>query len=138
MELAPVEYLVISFPTNAFRGEIAPAIERLVASGTVRILDLVFLRKDADGVVSAFEYDDPAIGMPLASVTSTAEGIISDDDVAEAALALDPGSSALFVIWEDLWAAELGTAIRRAGGQLVIGERIPAAAIAAAVDAAHP
>jgi uncharacterized membrane protein len=135
MDLAPVEYLVISFPGSGFRGEIAPAIERLVRAGTVRILDLVFLTKDDDGAVSYVELDDLDDADSLASLDGAAGGIIGDEDVAEAALAIEPGTSALFVIWEDRWAAELGAAIRAAGGELVIGERIPHDAIAAALGA---
>jgi uncharacterized membrane protein len=136
MPIAPAEYIVITFPGNQFKGEIAPAIAKLVESGTVHILDLVFVKKDADGAVSAFEFDDLPEGAAFSDIDGDADGLFSDADIEAAADALEPSSSALFIMWEDLWAAELGEAIDRAGGELLLGERIPRQAIEAALASA--
>jgi hypothetical protein len=95
----------------------------------------VFVRTADDGTVSYLERDDldAATAAAWACLDGAAGGLITHDDVTEAARALDPGSCALFVVWEDRWAADLGRALRAAGGQLVIGERIPHDAITAAI-----
>jgi uncharacterized membrane protein len=124
MQLAPVEYVIIEFPGNRFTGEIAPAIADLVARGLVRILDLVFVKKDADGAVTLFEFDELEEALEFAAIDGDADGLISVDDVQLLAAALAPESSALFVLWEGLWADELGRAVRAAGGELVAGGRI--------------
>jgi hypothetical protein len=125
MALGPVEHLIIGFPGNRFDGSIAPALARLVESGTVRILDLVFIQKDADGTVSYFEIDelDDAVHF-AAGIEGEAGGLLADDDLASAAEALEPNSSAAFLLWEDCWATELAEAIRGAGGVIVAGGRV--------------
>jgi len=134
MTLGPVEYLVISFPGNQFRGDIAPAIADLVENGTIRILDLVFVKKDAEGNVLSFEFSDLPEAAVFADIDGDADGLLSDEDVEVAAEMLAPDSSALFVLWEDRWAADLASAIAAAGGELVIGERIPRDVIQASFD----
>ena len=133
MTLGPVEYLVISFPGNNFDGSIAPAIAELVESGTVRILDLVFVKKDDDGVGTSFEFSELEEASGFVDIDGDADGLLSDDDIALAAEALASNSSALFILWEDCWANELSVAIRNAGGQLLVGERIPYAVVDAAL-----
>jgi uncharacterized membrane protein len=133
--IAPVEYVVIAFPGNQFNGEIAPAIARLVQSGTVRILDLVFVKKDAAGNITWFEYDELDEGVPFAEIDGEADGLFGDADVLAAAEVLDADSSALVILWEDLWAAELGQAIRDSGGVLVAGERLSHDEVQAAIAA---
>jgi Family of unknown function (DUF6325) len=124
--IAPVEYVVIAFPGNQFTGGIAPAIADLVESGTVRIIDLLFILKDEDGNVTSFEYDDlPEILDAFADIDGEADGFLSDDDILAAAEDLELNSSALLMVWEDLWAARLKDEILAAGGQLVAGSRIP-------------
>lgn len=123
--LGPVEYIVINFPGNRFDGSIAPAIEDLVVRGVVHILDLVFVRKDADGSITTFEYDELEAGGAFAAIDGEADGLLSEADVAELAEGLEADSSALFILWEDLWAAHLGQAVRAAGGELAGGGRIP-------------
>jgi hypothetical protein len=135
MDVSPVEYVMIEFPGNRFSGHIAPAIADLVDRGVVRILDLVFVKKAADGSVLTFEYDELQETAAFASVEGDAEGLLSDGDVTGMAEGLAPDSSALFVLFEDLWAADLGRAVRDAGGELVAGGRIPHAAVAEAMDA---
>src|SRR5262245_36045372 len=124
-QLGPVEYIVIDFPGNRFTGAIAPAIADLVQRGVVRILDLVFVKKDAEGDVISFEFDQLDEVSEFASIDGDAGGLMNEDDVLELAETIPADSSALFILWEDLWAAELGRAVREAGGQLVTGGRIP-------------
>jgi hypothetical protein len=129
--LGPVEYVIIGFPGNQFKGEIAPALAELVDSGTVHILDLVFILKDADGNVTAAEYDD----MPgLDDVEGEVDGLLSDEDIDMAGEILEPNSSALLIVWEDTWAAPLAQALRNANGVILGGERIPHEIVEAAFE----
>ncbi len=125
MPLGPVEYVIIEFAGNQFSGEIAPAIADLVERGVVRILDLVFVRKDADGTITAFEYDELDEVVAFAEIDGEAEGMFNDEDIKELAGDIPAETSALFMVWEDTWAAPLAEALRNAGGRLLAGERIP-------------
>ena len=125
MDIGPVEYVVIEFPGNRFNGEVAPALARLVESGTVRIIDLVFVVKDVDGNVSSFEYDELEEAAELAGIEGEADGMLSDEDVLAIADDLSLDSSALLILFEDLWALEFGQAVVASGGELVAGGRIP-------------
>lgn len=133
MALGPVEYVVISFPGNRFSGQIAPQIANLVKSGTVRILDLAFVRKNADGVAASFEFSDLDEGAAFVEVDGDVDGLLGNEDIASVAAALEPNSSALFILWEDPWAADLARAVLDDGGELLVGERIPHAAMEAAL-----
>ncbi len=124
-DVGPVEYVVIDFPGNRFNGAVAPAIAKLVEQGHVRILDLVFVKKDATGLVTTFEYDELEEGSPFASVDGEVDGMVNDLDLQALAESVPHDSSALFILWEDLWAAELGAAIRASDGELLDGGRIP-------------
>lgn len=124
-DLAPVEYIVIDFPGNRFDGSIVPALVDLVDKRTVRILDLVFVKKDDDGSVVSFEFDQLGELGDFASLDGDAGDVLSDDDVLALADDIPPSSSALFIVWEDLWAADLGRAVRNAGGEVLIGGRVP-------------
>jgi uncharacterized membrane protein len=124
-DLAPVEYIVIDFPGNRFDGSIVPALVDLVDKRTVRILDLVFVKKDGDGSVDCFEFDQLAELGDFGALDGDAGDVLSDDDVLALADDIPPGSSALFIVWEDLWAADLGRAVRNAGGEVLIGGRLP-------------
>src|SRR5829696_10254997 len=115
MTVVPVEYVVISFPGNQFRGEIVPAIRQLVDEGIVRVLDLAFVRKDANGNVTTFEYDELEGFRNIASTTNPVEGLFTDEELAELGERLDPSSSAALLLWEDSWASRLATAIHDAG-----------------------
>jgi hypothetical protein len=132
MQLGPVEYVLISFPGNKFKGEIAPAIASLVENDTIHILDLTFIIKDADGTTAMFEYDELPEAAGFADIDGESDGLFSDEDLEIAAAGLEPNSSALFIVWEDVWATELANAIADAGGQIVAGERIPRDIVAAA------
>ncbi|MER8045611.1 DUF6325 family protein [Streptomyces sp. NPDC094032] len=131
MDVGPVEYVVIAFPGNRFRGEIAPELRNLVASGTVRILDLTFIKKEADGSVAYMELDalDPTESSVFDDIDGEISGLFSDQDLSLIAEELPPDSSAAVLLWEDTWAAGITGAIRRAGGELLAHERIPAEAV---------
>ncbi len=131
--IAPVEYLIIGFPGNQFNGQIVPALTELVQSGAVRILDLIFIMKDADGEVTAFEYDELDDLLPLGAVTEESMGLLNDEDVEMAAETLEPNSSAAFLVWEDLWASTFAAAVRDSGGVFIAGERIPHDIVQAAI-----
>ncbi len=125
MTSGPVEYIIVGFPGNKFTGEIAPELIDLVASGTVRILDLIFIGKDADGSVLSFEIDELDALAGFEDLDADVGGLISPEDIEYAAAALEPNSSAALLIWEDLWAKPFAEAVRRADGIVLEGARIP-------------
>lgn len=133
-EIGPVEYMIVAFPGNKFRGEIAPALQELVDSQTVRIIDLAFVAKDADGDVAAFEVSDldPDVQAALEAMGAEASGLFNEEDLMAAAEELEPNSSAALLVWEDLWAGRLAEAIRDAGGELLDLGRIPHEIVVAA------
>jgi uncharacterized membrane protein len=124
--MGPVEYVIIGFPGNQFTGEIAPELARLIERDVVRIIDLVFIGKDDAGNVVVIEVDEDAGLSAFAMLDGEIGGVIGDEDVQHAAEAIEPGSSALLIVWEDTWAAPLVQAIRNSGGVLLEGSRIPA------------
>jgi len=125
MTMGPVEYIIVGFPGNKFSGEIAPELVALVESGTVRILDLIFIGKDADGSVVAFEIDELDEVAGFGGLDGEVGGLISPEDIEYAAAALEPNSSAALLIWEDVWAARFAEAVRNSNGVLLEGARIP-------------
>jgi hypothetical protein len=137
-ELGPVDYVVIEFPAGKanFTGEIAAEVARLAEAETIRVLDVLILEKDANGDVEAIELDDLDDVGDLRKVETELAEILAEDDVAHLAAAMEPGSVAAALIWENTWAAPFGTAVRRAGGQLVANGRIPIQAIVASLEAA--
>jgi hypothetical protein len=134
MPLGPVEYLIVGFPGNKFTGKIAPELKALVDSGTVRVLDLVFIGKDVDGSVVVFEVDELEGVAEFAEMDADVGGLIGDSDVAHAAASLEPNSSCALLIWEDVWAAKFAEAVRSSGGVLLEGARIPYELIAPALE----
>jgi hypothetical protein len=136
-ELGPVDWIVVEFPGSRFNGQIAPALLDLVERDLVRVLDLLVLKKDADGTLEAFELsdlDEGEIG-ELRTYESELAMLLSEEDVNSLAAAIEPGSSAGVLIWENIWAAPFASAVRRSGGQLVASGRIPIQALLAAVEA---
>jgi hypothetical protein len=125
VSIGPVEYVLIEFPGNRFTGEIVPALGRLIENKTVRIVDLVFIRKDADGTATTLEFDQLDELAPFAALDGEAGGLVSKEDIAYAGAGLQPNSSAALIVWEDTWATELAQAIRNANGVIVEGARIP-------------
>jgi hypothetical protein len=132
---APVEYLLVGFPGNQFNGEILPALAQLVEDGLVRIIDLAFIKKDADGSVTIFEYDELEEVAGVADIDGEADGLLSDADLVEAAEGLEPNTSAALLVWEDLWAERFADALYDSGGEVLAGERIPRAIVEAALAA---
>ena len=135
MDIGPVEYLILGFPGNMFTGQIVPELAKLVDSGLVRIIDLTFITKDADGVVEVVEYDAVEELAAFAGLEGEVGGILTDEDVAYAAEALEPNSSAALLIWEDTWATPFAVAVRNANGVILEGARIPREIIEEAVGA---
>lgn len=125
MTTGPVEYVVLAFPGNQFTGAVAPALADLTQNGTIRILDLVFITKDADGDVAAIELEDHDDSSAFSALEGEVGGLVSQDDIEHAAEGLEPNSSAALLIWEDLWAGPLVDALRASGGILIEGGRIP-------------
>jgi hypothetical protein len=136
-ELGPVDYLVVEFPagTQNFTGEMATELARLAEAGTIRILDLLVLQKDADGSVDAFEIDETEATDEVRALEGHVAELLAAEDVVHLAEAMEPGSVAGVVVWENAWAAPFASAARRAGGQLVATGRIPIQAIAASIEA---
>jgi hypothetical protein len=125
MTTGPVEYIIVGFPGNKFNGQIAPELIALVESGTIRILDLIFIGKAADGSVATLEIDELDIAEGFSALDGDVGGLISSEDIEFAARSLEPNSSAALLIWEDVWAAPFAEAVRRSGGVLLEGARIP-------------
>ncbi len=136
-EMGPVDYLVVEFPAghSTFNGEMAAALAELVESGTIRVLDLLVIQKGDDGTIDALEVDDLDNLDELRGLETEIAEILAADDVAHLAAAMDNGTTAGVLVWENLWAAPFASAARRAGGQLVATGRIPIQAIAASVQA---
>ena len=136
-ELGPVDWIVVEFPETKLTGEIAPILKDLVDRELIRVLDLIFLTKDVDGgfeVLEVTDMEDSEIGELRAYETELAM-LLSEQDVIDLVETIEPGSSAAVLVWENLWAAPFGSAVRRAGGQLAASGRIPIQAVIAAAEA---
>ena len=136
-ELGPVDYLVVEFPAGQqnFTGEATDELLKLHDAGIIRIMDVLVLRKNADGSVDALELSDlPELG-ELARIEAELAETLAEEDVVNLAAAMDEGSVAGVLIFENLWAAPFASAVRHAGGQLIANGRIPMQAIIAAVEA---
>ena len=136
-ELGPVDWIVVEFPGSKFNGEIAPALRDLVQRRLIRVLDLLVLKKEQDGSLEAFELSDldPSEVGELRAYESELAMLLSEDDVTAVAAAVEPGTSAAVLVWENLWAAPFASAVRHSGGQLVASGRIPVQAMLAAIEA---
>lgn len=134
--MGPVDYLVVEFPDAQVAGDVAPRLVDLVDRGVVRILDLVFLRKESDGSVIALELADVDRdgALDLRVLEGAASGIVGRDELDDAAAVLEPGSAAAILVYENLWAIPFASALRRAGAELVASGRIPMAALLDALD----
>jgi hypothetical protein len=133
-EMGPIDYVVLEWPGKQPDGSVAPLILDLVDRGIVRILDVAFLAKDQDGSTATISLDElaPAEFSDFAGASS---GLLGHDDLEDAASALNPGTSAAVLVWENRWAAPVAVAVRRSGGQLVASGRIPVQAILASLEA---
>jgi hypothetical protein len=135
VSIGPVEYLILGFPGNNFTGQIVPELAKLIDGGLVRIIDLTFISKDAAGEVVVVEYDAVEELAAFAGLDAEIGGILTDEDIAHAALNLEPNTSAALLIWEDTWAGPFAAAVREANGVILEGARIPREFIEQAMDA---
>jgi hypothetical protein len=137
-EMGPIDYLVVEFPGNRMTGEGLPLLVDLVDRGIIRILDLVFVRKDADGSISGLQIADlnGDGNLDLAVFEGASSGLLGQDEIEDAGAVLEPNSSAGIIVYENLWAAPFAAALRRGGAQVVAGGRIPVQAALAALDEA--
>jgi hypothetical protein len=126
-EIGPVDYAIIAFPGNQFRGEIAPALGELVDNGTIRIIDVAFVGKNDSGEAIAMELTelDPDVQAGLDKLGIEVNGLFNEDDLMAAAEELDPNSSAVLLVWENVWARKVTQAMRDAGGILLDFDRLP-------------
>ena len=136
-ELGPVDYVVVEFPAGAqnFTGEMAAELLKLVDAGTIRVIDVLILDKNEDGSVDVTELSDIDQLGELQTIEAELAELLAADDVAHLAAAMEPGSTAGVLIWENLWAAPFASAARRSGGQLIADGRIPIQAIIASIEA---
>lgn len=133
-EIGPVDYAIIAFPGNQFRGEIAPALADLVDAGTIRIIDATFVVKDEDGNIGAFELTElaPDVQEALAVLDIDVGGLFNEEDIMAAGEELEPNSSACLLVWENVWARNVAQAMRDAGGVLLDFDRLPHEVVQAA------
>jgi hypothetical protein len=136
--MGPIDYLLVEWPGKQPTGEALPHLVDLVDRGLIRILDLAFITKAEDGSVAALEISDLGDEVDaFAAFEGASSGLLSDDDHSEAGNALEPGTSAALLVFENRWAAPFAAAVRRSGGQLVASGRIPVQDVLAALDAAE-
>ncbi|MFC8342601.1 DUF6325 family protein [Streptomyces sp. NPDC057280] len=133
--MGPVDYLVLEFPGNRMTGEGFPLLVDLVDRGIIRVLDLVFVRKEADGTVAGLELQDIGEGVDLTVFEGASSGLLDHSDLQDAATALEADTSAAILVYENTWAAPLARELRRGGAQMVAGGRIPVQALLASLDA---
>jgi hypothetical protein len=136
-DMGPVDYLIVEFPGSRMTGEGMPLLVDLVDKGLIRILDLVFIRKETDGSVEVVELRNMGDEVDLTVFEGASSGLLDQGDVADAGAALEPGNSAAVLVYENVWAAPLAGALRRSGAELVASGRIPADALLASLDAAE-
>ena len=134
-QIGPVEYMVVAFPGNKFRGEIAPALAELAESGTIRVIDFAFVSKDAEGNVAAMELEDldSDVGRAFKTIEAEIGDLVNEDDLHAIAEELEPSCSAAVLVWEDVWAAKLATAMSEADGVVLDLERVPRPVVEAAL-----
>jgi Family of unknown function (DUF6325) len=138
-ELGPIDYVVLEWP-GAFpdTSEVQPLLLDLVDRGIIRILDIGFVAKDENGEVTGLDVGDlKQVAAAFAEFEGASSGLLGFDDLEEAAAALEPGTSAAVLVWENRWAGPVAAAIRRSGGQLAASGRLPVQAILAALEAAE-
>ena len=137
-EMGPIDYLIVEWPDRQPTGEAAPILVDLVDRGLIRVIDIAFLAKGEDGSVTMLELSSLAEqSESLSELAGASSGLLSGEDAEEAAAALEPGTSAAILVYENRWAAPFAAALRRSGAQLVANGRIPVQGILAALDAAE-
>lgn len=135
MSMGPVELAVVRFPGNKFKGEIVPALRELITNETIKIIDLAFVLKDADGATEALELSSlpPEVATAFDDLDGEVDGLLSEQDLEAVAGELPLNSSAMLLVWEDSWANRLMDAVSGAGGELAALERVPRAEVVAAL-----
>ena len=133
--VGPVDIALIVFEGNDFNGDVAPALAELQDNGTVHIIDLAFLTKDAQGDVGYVEVADAGISDAFDALAGDQVDLLSDEDLALMAADLEPSTSALVVVWENTWAARIGAAVRGSGGYLASMQRVPREIVETAIAA---
>lgn len=135
-ELGPIDYMVVEFPAgqSTFTGEAAEELALLAAGGTVRVLDLVIVHKNEDGSIEVDEFEDLGDLGLLGTIEATLAEVLAEEDLVHIAAAMEPGSTAGVLVWENTWAAPFAVAVRRNGGQLIASGRIPTQALIASMS----
>ena len=133
MSLGPIELLIVKFPGNEFRGELAPALADLIEAGTIRVVDLVFILKNSDGSIEAIELADldEDVASKFSSLVEIADGMLTDEDIIELGGMLENNSSAALMIFENTWATRFADALRRANAEVLFDEHIPRSVVEA-------
>ena len=143
MAHGPVEYAIVEFPGSKFKGDIAPVLKELIASGTIRIVDMAFIRKDADDHAEPLELSqlDLEDAKPYEELDGEIDDLINSEDIQTIAAGLPTNTMAAVFVWEDVWENRFADAVQSAQGQMVASERIPqdrVEAAFAATDTASP
>jgi|ERR1022692_395520 hypothetical protein len=123
--IGPVDVAVIAFEGNQFNGDVAPALAELQASGTVRVIDVAFLRKEANGATAILEAADGSVSEAFEQIADSQFDLLNEADLDNLAVALEPNSSAMVIVWENTWAARFASAVRQSHGEVAVLERIP-------------
>jgi uncharacterized membrane protein len=136
MAYGPVEMLVVKFPGNQFTGELAPALQDLVDTGLIRVIDLLFVLKDSDGAVLVYEQNGwgDEVAAVLEPISQPDDELLSHEDAESIGVLLEPNSSAAMLLFENTWAARFAQALRNANGEVIINSRIPASVIEAVIE----
>jgi hypothetical protein len=136
-EMGPIDYVVLGWPGGVPKGdgEVLGLIVDLVDRGIIRVLDVAFAAKDADGQVAALDLEHLGPDAPFSNFEGASSGLLSFEDVVDAAEAMEPGTAAAILVWENRWAAPVAVAMRKSGGLLLDSGRIPVQGIIAALDA---
>jgi len=137
-EMGPVDYIVLEWPGRQPKGDVAPLIIDAVDRGLIRILDIALMVKGDDGSVAAIDLGELDDDTGFSAFSGASSGLLAQEDLEEAATALEPGTSAAILMWENRWAAPIAVALRKSGGQLVASGRIPVQGILAALEAMDP
>lgn len=131
----PIDFVLLEFPNDRTDGSAAEALLELVEAGTIRLLDLVVARKEADGTVEVIDIDGAGDVTAFVQFSGARSGLLGDDDIQEAGAVLSPGTTAALIVFENSWAAPFVAAARKNGGEMIASMRIPASDVIDALDA---
>ncbi|MFL6132280.1 MAG: DUF6325 family protein [Nocardioidaceae bacterium] len=131
----PVDFLLIQFPVDRLTGQVTPRLVELVESGIIRLYDLIVISKSDDGAVEALELRESPVAQEFQYFAGASSGLLDDEDLRQAADAMDPGTVAALLVYENSWAVPFVAAARASGGEVIAGGRIPATVIMDALDA---